>query len=796
MSWRVATPHVRARELALALSFVGAGLPDLPAQRGDRPGEAQPRLPSHASVPPAPARTPGDELATMQVAAGFRVELLAAEPLIADPVAAAFDASGRLWVVEMRGYMPDLDATGERAPVGRVVVLQDADGDGRVDVAHPFLEELVLPRAVLPLRDGALVVAPPQLLWCPDADGDGRADRREEVVGGFEAGLDNPEHAGNGLLWGLDHRIHLANDPRRLRWTPAGFQVEVGAGGGQWGISHDDRGRLFFNYNEDWLRCDLVPGRHGPRAAVVGGLPQLNWRVVAERTVWPVRPTPGVNRGYQPGRLVDGRLATHTAVCGPHVYRGGLLPDADGDVFVCEPAGNLVRRIRLTQLDGGLRGGNPYEAERAEFLASTDERFRPVQLLTGLDGSLLVVDMYRGVIQHRNFVTTFLREQIEQRGLDRPIGLGRIWRIVPASSAVPRVGLDLARAGPAQLLVALADGNGAVRDLAMREIVLRHLVELAEPLRTCLRDGARPAHRLVALSVLAGLERLTTTDVRAALRDPDVGVAAFALTVVAPSLASGDRWSWSMVEHHATTGAPTLRWHAALALGEVLARRDAAAARQHERCRALLVQILLADPADESLRAAAAAAAGTEHLPWLVAGCLQTVPEAVLAADPWPAALRDLARRSTLAREAVTVSALLRTLERAPAIAIEPLLHGMLDALPVGPRRAGSLPLVHSAPLVSWAKGEHAWSSVATELLAAATMVGAGPAPAVVDLTASEQEQVRRGAGSFARSYAIIASRSPGLHGANPTPQLPITKVVTPCQEDGARWESHTACPS
>jgi putative membrane-bound dehydrogenase-like protein len=225
--------------VTLARGAAGFGLLAalLAAQHGDVPGEVQQELPPGLRVPPATVRSPQEELATFRVQPGFRMELIASEPLIGDPVAAVQAPDGRLWVVEMRSYMRDVDANGERTPDGRIVVLTDRDGDGRMDDAQVFADGLLLPRAVLPLPGGALVIAPPQLLWLEDRDGDGRADTRTEVLGGFEAGLLNPEHAGNGLLWALDNRIHLADDKRMLRWTKQGFEVEDGAGGGQWGIA-------------------------------------------------------------------------------------------------------------------------------------------------------------------------------------------------------------------------------------------------------------------------------------------------------------------------------------------------------------------------------------------------------------------------------------------------------------------------------------------------------------------------------------------------------------------------------
>jgi hypothetical protein len=268
---RCCAPSACSLGFAALLCLLGTRLS---AQQGDRAGEQQAMLPADFLVPPALVRSPAEELATLQLAPGFRAELFAAEPLVADPVAAAFDADGRLWVVEMRSYMRDVDATDEARADGRIVVLHDDDHDGRADRSVPFAEGLVLPRAVLPLHGGALVVSPPQVLWCPDADGDGVADARIAVLGGFESGLANPEHCGNGLCWSFDHRIRLANDPRLLQRHGERFDVVPGAGGGQWGLSLDDCGRAFFNYNEDWLRVDLVPGRHAPAAAAVGDLPR------------------------------------------------------------------------------------------------------------------------------------------------------------------------------------------------------------------------------------------------------------------------------------------------------------------------------------------------------------------------------------------------------------------------------------------------------------------------------------------------------------------------------------------
>ena len=460
----------------------------LSAQQGDRAAEDQGELPAGTPRPDAIVRAPAEAKSTLRLQPGFSIELVAHEPLLGDPVQAVFDERGRLWVCEFRSYMRDIDGTDELRADGRVAVLQDRDGDGRMDEAVPFLEGVVLPRAVLPMRGGALVIVPPDLLWCVDADGDLKPERIETVCSGFDAGRTNPEHSGNGLLWGLDNRIQLAGDARmfvfRHAAEPSPFSIEATASAGQWGIAQDDRGRLYYNYNEDWLRSDLVPRRYAARTKPATLLPGMNHKLAPDPALYAAHPTPGVNRGGREGLLRDGWLTRHTAACAPLVYRGEALPGCDGDVFVCEPAGNLVRRFRLTDLDGSPRAENRYE--KAEFLAAVDERFRPVNLTQGPDGAIYVVDMYRGVIQHRNFVTTFLRRQVAERKLEQPTGMGRVWRIA-AAGAARTAPPSLANASADELCAALAHRDGARRDLAQRLLVQRQEVSAVPRLRELVR---------------------------------------------------------------------------------------------------------------------------------------------------------------------------------------------------------------------------------------------------------------------------------------------------------------------
>jgi mono/diheme cytochrome c family protein len=337
----------------------------------------------------------------------------------------------------------------------------------------------------------------------------------------------------------------------------------------------DDYGRMFTSTNEDHVRADLVSYHYQARnpnlvlsfrrGSAESG---VNYEVNADQTVWPIRPTPGVNRGYWQDRLrSNGTLRKFDASCGPVVYRGDNFPaEFYGNYFNAEPAGHVIRREILTDRDGVLSGRNAYEEK--EFLASTDERFRPVNLYTAPDGTLYVVDLYRGILQHRQYMTSYLRRQIIERGLDQGVGYGRIYRIVHEAKK-PGPQPALSRATPAQLVEALSHPNGWWRDTAQQLLVEQGDQSVAAKLRTlALTSQASVPVRLKALWTLEGLGALNPEIVAQIMQDASPKLRANAIRVSEPFLASRQAELTDRVLKHVSDPAREVRLQVALSLGE------------------------------------------------------------------------------------------------------------------------------------------------------------------------------------------------------------------------------------
>lgn len=555
-------------------AFVVAGLlfaTNLHAQNGDKkdpPGLVQVAPIPPEEIPPSPVLTGEQALKSFKLVPGFRIELVASEPLVHDPVAMTFSPDGKIWVVEMSGYMPNADGIGEDKPVGKVAVLEDTNGDGRMDKRTVFLDGLVMPRALSLVRDGLLVAEPPHLWFCRDTDHDGKADVKTEVAKDY-GDQKSPEHTANGLLWALDNWIYSADTTMRFRSGEEDWIREPTAFRGQFGISQDDYGRLVYNSNSDQFRMDLVPSKYLQRNPNYRSPAGLNVDPIRNQTVWPARVTPGVNRAYSKGILrPDGTLAKFTAACSPLIYRGDNFPkEFYGNAFVCEPSANLIKRNILREENGVVRGWQAYT--NTEFLASTDEWFRPVDLDNGPDGALYIVDMHHGILQHRIFLTSYLRAQSESRGLEKPTGLGRIFRVVAEGKSPKPV--NLAKANSAELVNDLSHPNGWVRDTAQRLLVERNEAKTIPLLKAKAVSDNNPLGRIHALWTLDGIGQTDKATLFSALASPNPKVRATAIRLSEPFFRSQDAQEF-LKRFVAMTSAdlnPDVQLQLAFTLGEI-----------------------------------------------------------------------------------------------------------------------------------------------------------------------------------------------------------------------------------
>lgn len=451
-------------------------------------------------TPPSPALPPEQYFPTDS----FQLTLVAAEPLPDAPVAITFDERGRIWVAEMRGYMTDLDNSGERLPSGRISILEDTTGDGVMDRRRTFLDSLVLPRA-LALVYGGLLYAEPPNLWFVDIQND-QPGIRTLVDSAYAVG-GNVEHQPNGLLLAMDNWIYSAKSDLRYRRKNGRWLREKTHFRGQWGITQDAFGRLFYNDNSNQLQGDWVLPNALLRNPFFEPSKGFNVHICADQRVYPLLPT-AVNRGYEPGMLDStGRLRKVTSACGPLIYRGGQFPTAfTGNAFVCAPEANLVKRnVFDPAAPLRLQARQAYKGH--EFLAATDPGFRPVNLNEGPDGCLYVTDMHRGVIQHKTYMTAYLREQILNQYLDTIFGAGRIIRVAhTASPRQPAPRLDVAGAAP--LVQALGHPNAWVRDKARQLLIERGDTTALPFIRQLAADHNHPECRLQALWTLEGLDAL------------------------------------------------------------------------------------------------------------------------------------------------------------------------------------------------------------------------------------------------------------------------------------------------
>lgn len=435
---------------------------------------------------------------------GFELEIVASEPLLVAPVAIDFDDKGRIWVAEMPGFMQNLDGTGEELPTGSIKILEDRDGDGTMDHAVAFLDSLVMPRA-LALVYGGLLYAESPNLWFVEIENN--RPGKKVLVDSLYAPVGNPEHQPNGLVMNVDNWIYNAKSNFRYQRKNGVWKKEPTTLRGQWGISHDNFGRLYYNNNSTQLMGDhLLPNRLVRNKYMV---PKhgVNQVLTKDQRVYPLHAA-SVNRGYEKGVLDQDSLLVHvTAACGPLVYRGGMFPQGyDQNVFVCIPEVNAIKRNVVSFKNGLVEAHQAWEGK--EFLASRDEGFRPVNLSNGPDGNMYVVDMHRGVIQHYAFLSPYLKKLSAQKQLDTILDYGRILRIKNLDN-LDNKSIDFSTLSEKDLLGLLTSDNGWVRDRAQQVLIHRGKTDIVPVLHKLIANNENPLVQIHALYTLEGLNALT-----------------------------------------------------------------------------------------------------------------------------------------------------------------------------------------------------------------------------------------------------------------------------------------------
>ncbi|WP_276167493.1 DUF7133 domain-containing protein [Zobellia alginiliquefaciens] len=470
-----------------------------------------------------------------EVESGFKLAVIASEPHLKAPVAIDFDDQGRIWVAQMPGYMNDMQGSDETKPNGSIDILEDLDKDGVVDHVKTFLDSLVMPRALAHVYGGLLYSEPP-FLYFTEIEDDKPVNR--VVVDSIYAVEGNPEHQPNGLMMNIDNWIYNAKSNFRYRRVNGVWKKEATTFRGQWGISHDNFGRLYFNDNSRQLLGDHVLPNVLVRNKYFTPQQGVNRMLTTDQRVYPVHATT-VNRGYAKGVLnQDSILVKATAACAPLVYRGGAFPqEYDENVFVCIPEGNLIKRNLLTFTGDSTIAKQAYEGK--EFLTSTDEGFRPVNLNNGPDGSMYITDMHRGMIGHHAYLSPYLKKKVEVNKLDTLVNFGRILQVRKVNQVHEPV-RNFKKLNSTELIALLKDENGWVRDRAQQSLVYQQQKESVDELKNLVGDAQNPLAQLHALYALEGLGALSYDFLSEVARSGTANLTAHALILIEPFFNKAD----------------------------------------------------------------------------------------------------------------------------------------------------------------------------------------------------------------------------------------------------------------
>jgi len=486
---------------------------------------------------------PEKSLSTFELPEGFKIELVASEPMVADPIAMEVDESGNIYVLEMHGY--PLDKSGS----GVVKLLTDANGDGFPDKSTVFADKLTLPSGIMRWKKGILVVDVPNIIYLEDSTGDGIADIKKTVLSGFA--LSNPQHNANTPVYGLDNWIYIAHEGeitpkiytkefgdtgsiihfpdnknaktlprnannRNVRFKPDTYELEMLSGETQYGQTLDRWGHHFLTSNANHIFHEAIQARYlsqNPNLLIADATQDIPDHGDAAE-VFPITKNP------QHQLLTD--VGVITSSCGITWYQGGLFPDSFNNVtFVAEPVHNLVHTDKISGK------GTSYNASRLyndrEFLASTDPWFRPVQFYIGPDGALYVIDYYRQIIEHPEWMS----EEVAKSGaLYNGSNQGRIYRITPdnAPALTGNSKLTLNNASIQELVKQLSNPNIWWRRNAQRLLVDKQELSAIPLLKELLDSTHSPTAIVHALWTLEGLKAISKNMITNLFKHPEAGV--------------------------------------------------------------------------------------------------------------------------------------------------------------------------------------------------------------------------------------------------------------------------------
>jgi mono/diheme cytochrome c family protein len=465
---------------------------------------------------------PSEEAKSFLLPPGYKIEPVLTEPAIQQPGAIAFDGNGRMYVLELRSYMLDADSKDELEPTSRISRWEDKNNDGIYESGTTFVDSLIFPRFVLPYGKDCILTMESDadnVYKYTDTNGDGKADKKEFFTNKYGRS-GNVEHQQAFMYQGMDNWLYSTVNAFRVRETPGGvIREKTGFNRAQWGITHDDNGKLWFQGGASGLPSYFqFPIHYGnfevPNEFAKGF--DVPWGSAIKIS--------DMQGGMDEIRQPDGSLKRVTGSAGNDVYRGDRLPaDLRGQYFYGEPVARIVRQINPVVTEGLTTLHNVYQDQKSEFLRSSDPLFRPVDMATAPDGTLYIVDMYHGIIQEGQWTQkgTYLRTKIEQYQLEKVVGLGRIWRItyegIDRDKAQPRMLSEKT----SRLVKHFEHPNGWWRDAAQQQIVLRKDISVAPALELMVSNSQNIQARIHALWSLEGLGALKKETVQKLLKDPN-----------------------------------------------------------------------------------------------------------------------------------------------------------------------------------------------------------------------------------------------------------------------------------